>query len=478
MKVLAFVSAFVVAAPLASAEIVLLDFSARSCQPCRDMEPIVAGLEREGYRIERVNIETDQGRAKKKKFNVTHVPTFIALTDGRESGRVVGAVPADRLKQLAGPDARMAAKLAVSGAKSPANPRGEIALADLTTTGSSASGSDLIESSVRLVVDDARSKSFGTGTVIRSVPGETLILTCGHLFEGISRSAKTTIEFFGSPDRVKLAGELVARDRDADLSLVRVATPQVVPASRVASREFTPAIGMPALSVGCDNGKEPSVRSMKITAVNRYLGAPTIECNNEPVEGRSGGGLFNEAGEVIGVCSAREPSEHRGIYGGLAAVQSLLDRQGLSSIYKSRPPADWRLASNADKSGPKKLVLPPPEQIGLRTGSDTPLPPGIDQAEVVVVVRPVDDPKAPARVVVINRASAEFLAQLEREQSAQGSRNNTAMRLSNSADRAAGKDSSDAKRAGPAPREPVEEGAKWKKDWTPGGTSANSAGRR
>ena len=489
MKVLAFVSACLLIAPLASADTVLLEFSANWCGPCREMEPVVAGLEREGYRLERVNIDSEPGKAKMRQFNVKNIPTFVALSDGRETGRLVGAVSADNLKRLVGP-----AGLARAG-KSKAPPQAaqssvETPLTNLPSSGS-ATGRELIDRSVRIVVDDAKSRSFGTGTVVRSVPGETLVLTCGHLFEGISRSAKTTIEFFGSPPGEKLAGEVVARDRDADLSLVRVTTDKVFPAARVASREFKAMPGVPTQSVGCDHGQAPTLRKMKITAVNRYLGAPTIECNNEPVEGRSGGGLFNESGELIGVCSAREPSERRGIYGGVAAVHAILDRQGLASLYsKPAPAGDWRLASNVSKetgpaAGQNQIVLPPPEQIGLGVGPATPQ--GAEHAEVVCVIRSIDDPKAPAKIVVLNRASAEFLAQLEKEQAAQSSRNNTSMRLSNPLDRRAGAIDLDRREPNTATSSPsraaadrtaIQESAKWKKDWVPGANAEGSVGRR
>jgi thiol-disulfide isomerase/thioredoxin len=487
MKVLAFVSACLVIAPLAAAETVLLDFHAKWCGPCRDMDPVVAGLEREGYRIERVNIDSEQGKLKARQFNVKNIPTFVALADGRETGRVVGAVPAESLKRLVGP-----AGIARSNNPKPSAATAaatETSLESLPNAGSGAAR-ELIDRSVRIVVEEAKSRSFGTGTVIRSVPGETLVLTCGHLFENVSRIAKTTVEFFGSPIGAKLSGEAVARDKDADLALVRIVTDQVFPVARVASREFTLRPGIPTQSVGCDHGQPPTLRKMKVLAVNRYLGAPTIECNNEPVEGRSGGGLFSEAGELIGVCSAREPREHRGIYGGLAAVHTLLDRQGLASLY-SKPASgnDWRLASNArpaaDASATDRVVLPPPDQLGVKVGLT--VPPEAEQAEVVCLIRSRDNIDAPPRIVVLDCASAEFLNQLEKERKAQPAQSNTSMRLTDPADRRAGgtepnprltPDSKTASPRGADARPSIEESAKWKKDWAPGARAKDSAGLR
>lgn len=502
MKVFATLSAFFLLTPAVIAETTLLEFSAKWCPPCRDMEPVVAGLEREGYQVERVNVDLPQSKAKMRQFKVQNIPTFVVLRDGRETGRLVGAVSVGSIRRMLGPLG--AANANSKPQPAPPSKPSEVSLAGLAKSGKTADG-ELMRRSVRIVVEEPKGRSYGTGTVIQSVPGETLVLTCGHLFEGPARKGKMTVEFFGSSEPVRLAGELVARDADADLSIFRVVTSQVFPIAPVASKAFVPAPGQSALSVGCDNGKYPTSRHMRITAVNRYLGAPTIECSGEPVEGRSGGGLFNQSGELIGVCSAREPSEHRGIYGGLAAVHTLLDRQGLASIYQRKTLDESRVVTaglNERRTGP--LALPSPEELGIKVGGDVVAPPGIEDAEVVLVIRSVTDPKAPARVVLLNRASPEFLSILEKEQAAQERPTNTAMRLptrpdlravgtepassvsSLSARDASGWRTADSSKTpvaaadqadGPQ-RSTIVEAAKWEKDWPAGASSADGPIRR
>jgi len=506
MRVFATLSAFFLLSSAVIAETTLLEFSAKWCPPCRDMEPVVAGLEREGYHVERVNVDLPESKAKLRQFKVQNIPTFVFLTDGRETARLVGSsdakgpIDAKRLRQMLGPVGVASAKPKPQPAQ-PSKPA-EVSLAGLAKSGKNTDG-ELIRRSVRLVVDEPKGRSYGTGTVILSVPGETLVLTCGHLFEGSARKGKTTVEFFGSSERVRLAGELVARDAEADLSIVRVTTNQVFPVAPVATKSFVPQPGQPASSVGCDNGKDPTSRHMRITSVNRYLGAPTIECSGEPVEGRSGGGLFNESGELIGVCSAREPSEHRGIYGGLAAVQTLLDRQGLASIYQRKTPDESRVVTaglNDKRSG--TITLPSPEELGIKVGGDVVAPPGIEDAEVVLVIRSVTDPKAPAKVVLLNRASPEFLSILEKEQASQEPRANTSMRLPNrpalrpigkepassissSRDASGWRTADSSKAAAIAPdqadlprRSTIVEAAKWEKDWPAGASSSDGPIRR
>ncbi len=501
MKVLAYLSALLLFAPIASAETVLLEFTAKWCPPCREMESVVAGLEREGYRVDRLNVDLPENKAKMRQFNVQNIPTFIVIKDGREANRLVGARPAEDLRRLLGPANKGRTPTPKPQEVGSAKPK-EVPLANLATSGRIVDR-DLISRSVRIIVDDGRTRTFATGTVIRSVPGETLVLSCSHLFERVSRRARTAIEFYGASDSPALSSELVARDPDADVSLLRVSTERVFPTALIASPQFTLAPGKSAISVGCDNGQPASVRRMRITAVNRYHGAPTIECSGEPVEGRSGGGLFNEFGELIGVCLARDPAEKRGIYGGLAAVHRLLDRQGLAALYQAKPAEATALASkgqNGKKSEPR-VPLPSPKELGLNVRDDLISPAGVENAEVVMVIRSRIDPQSPARIVMINQATPELLALVEKEHAAQDARTNTSMRMPISPDvRPISKsapgpipatDSNDLSNWRPAPsvreremkepdknRSTILESARWEKNWEPGASAADAPVRR
>ena len=60
----------------------------------------------------------------------------------------------------------------------------------------------------------------------------------------------------------------------------------------------------PAFSFGCDRGDDPSRRDTRVTGVNKYnqhLGVSNLEIAGAPIDGRSGGGLFDSQGRVIGV---------------------------------------------------------------------------------------------------------------------------------------------------------------------------------
>jgi len=96
----------------------------------------------------------------------------------------------------------------------------------------------------------------------------------------------------------------------------------------------------------------------RVTAVNRYQGFPNVSISGKPLSGRSGGGLFNSAGEIVGVCSAADGSE--GLYCGLEAIQKLMSTNpnpskstGLEASYPEFPDSSAFIAiPNGNKSQP------------------------------------------------------------------------------------------------------------------------------
>jgi hypothetical protein len=58
------------------------------------------------------------------------------------------------------------------------------------------------------------------------------------------------------------------------------------------------------------------------------LGAANIETAGIPVQGRSGGGLFNNHGELIGVCFAADKELDEGLYCGTQVIHDRLNKIG------------------------------------------------------------------------------------------------------------------------------------------------------
>lgn len=79
-------------------KLVLVDFWAEWCAPCRMMAPILNDLANDlpqEMNVGKVNIETYQSMA--QKFNVRSIPTMILFKDGKEINRFVGVKTKDFL---------------------------------------------------------------------------------------------------------------------------------------------------------------------------------------------------------------------------------------------------------------------------------------------------------------------------------------------------------------------------------------------
>ena len=81
--------------------VVLVDFYADWCGPCKKVGPIVEEIakEREDITVGKVNVDEARGLA--EEFRVMSIPTLIVFENGREKKRIVGYVPkAEILKAL------------------------------------------------------------------------------------------------------------------------------------------------------------------------------------------------------------------------------------------------------------------------------------------------------------------------------------------------------------------------------------------
>ncbi len=508
----------------------VLNFTAPWCGPCQSMSPMVTQLEAEGLPIRKINI--DREPALMRHFGVTSIPAFVLVIDGRPAERLVGRQDESTLRSLLTKatthrDRNRVPELPRSeGLLTVQNPTGkadaqtgEVRTASLEATpevepalasasgkrvpkgfslprfggarnkaaptrpavlrgNASAVAAPAVESSpfastVRIRVADPKGENFGTGTVIDSRTGRTLVLTCGHIFRNLTPGHRIVVEVFTDTTGdtcESYVGKVIKYDLEADCGLISIPA-EGLSVSPLAKTGSGLVKGTPVLSIGCGGGNRPTVHQMRVTALNRYLGPDNIECDDLPVEGRSGGGLFTKSGQLIGVCTAADKKEKRGLYCGLKPLHKLLDQCGLSSLYRSEGEAPSfedsqsvfaSTTGDADQTGePLDEQLPASEGLdsaasagpvtaslndsatgqsdsNLADSGEAPQEMGEQElaelvqsagpAEVVCVIRPIDRPRDATRVVVINRASPRFLSYLSGEVDLQSGVQKTALK--------------------------------------------------
>lgn len=357
--------ALLAAAPHAAATTLLVEFTSPDCGPCRGMRPVIEQLVAEGHQVRHVDVSTRPQLA--QQFRVTRWPTFIVLVDGVERSRLVGiashAQLVDMIQRAGGtntpPTKRTPATFAanqrtpatvaagpevgrivnvqdptpkppIARNSTPSAPAGQVA---------TSSAAPLIAATVRLTVSDPEGHSTGTGSIVDAREGEALVLTCGHLFRTSNGQGGIELSLFadgpnGAELQGKVPGVLVDFDLDRDLALVRFSTSRPVAVTPIAPPGTVMQPGVALTSVGCNNGDNPTARATQVTAIDRYVGHPNVETAGAPVEGRSGGGLFNSQGQLVGVCYAADPECDEGLYASLPSIYAKLDELGLSKVYR------------------------------------------------------------------------------------------------------------------------------------------------
>ncbi|CAI9763751.1 unnamed protein product [Fraxinus pennsylvanica] len=72
-------------------KLVVVDFTASWCGPCRVISPIFAEIAKKTPHVIFLKVDVDELKDVAQEFNVEAMPTFLFLKDGKEVDRVVGA---------------------------------------------------------------------------------------------------------------------------------------------------------------------------------------------------------------------------------------------------------------------------------------------------------------------------------------------------------------------------------------------------
>jgi thiol-disulfide isomerase/thioredoxin len=415
----------------AAGEPLLLDFHASWCGPCQQMRPAIKQLAQKGYPIKSVDVDNAPDLA--ERYQVSSVPTFIVIdADGQPLARTSGAQPGGQLEKL-----YLSAKAKAGPAPATRKPRDEEIVEDRRhddnddAPAAADPGRDEPEderpaaavptnpkpweTGVRIKVHGQGSIGFGSGTIIKSTPEESIILTCAHIFklEGRQQAApakfprRITVDLFDGklngqqPPMVHRSnetyeGKAIDYDFSRDVGLIRIRPGRKLPCSRVVPAHWKPQPRMLMTTVGCSEGRDATVWNTTIVnpSMHGLSGNPkyeAIECVTAPKQGRSGGGLYTSDGYVAGVCDFAEPRGNHGLYATPTSIHAILDRNDLMACYapvdrkggdspqtllannragsrRKTAPAIAR-AQSPDRDEANTVMIPPPELLGISSPS-------------------------------------------------------------------------------------------------------------
>jgi S1-C subfamily serine protease len=162
----------------------------------------------------------------------------------------------------------------------------------------------------------------GSGMIVAIRDKSAIILTAQH---AVDAGGLYDIDFFAKASypgkhRTVKGISVAARNATIDVAILTVSLsendpePPVVPLIALKQRPSRfPITGVPSLAVGCEDGFSPKCfddRILKKKAISRPEGKLAFfwETSIPPREGRSGGGLIDAEGRLLGICSANMSS--------------------------------------------------------------------------------------------------------------------------------------------------------------------------
>ena len=186
----------------------------------------------------------------------------------------------------------------------------------------------------------------GSGVAIWTSKEKTYFLTAGHC----KNENPIRIQFgVQSGKRVSATKRWVAVNRDRDLALIEMAHGPVPSVAPVAS-SFS---GVEVFSWGHDGMVWPKV-GYKINIFKSDL--RTHWTREAPKEGRSGGPLLNDQGEVIGICQGYTMDANRhGVYASLRNIHDFLKECNHAWLIQGEKPKE---AMPSERPLPKPLKSP------------------------------------------------------------------------------------------------------------------------
>lgn len=83
--------------------LVLVDFWAEWCLPCKLIAPAVEEIARTYEELTCVKVNIDENQESAAKYGIMGIPTLILFKNGKPVERIVGAVPKEQIEQQISP---------------------------------------------------------------------------------------------------------------------------------------------------------------------------------------------------------------------------------------------------------------------------------------------------------------------------------------------------------------------------------------
>ncbi len=194
-----------------------------------------------------------------------------------------------------------------------------------------------------------RGTSQGSGTIIASVDGETLVLTAAHVVNDRGPTVVELHRYNLGIERTAAAGNwprsvrasVLASDAAADLAILRIERIGALPyVARLARDHADPPADSIVTSIGIDLGTNLTgwsatlVEALSFTLNDSHDQRRFLITDKTPEHGRSGGGLYLANGALVGVCIGHAglvKGRELGVFASRESIRLLLDDHKLNT---------------------------------------------------------------------------------------------------------------------------------------------------
>lgn len=191
---------------------------------------------------------------------------------------------------------------------------------------------------------DKQGNETGTGSGFVAFNSSTLV-TNYHVIEGAGR-----IYAWTDDNRSFIVGNVLASDRDKDIAILRISSSTGLDPLPVSDNTGLMR-AQRVVAIGSPKGITNTVSTGIISNVYNEDGVQWIQFTAPISPGSSGGALFNEKGEVIGITSA--------IYNDDEAqnINFAIDIREVAALYGKIDP-DWSFSSQVSSAAPERTAAP------------------------------------------------------------------------------------------------------------------------
>jgi len=327
---------------------VVVHFTASWCPACQKMKPTLTRLQKQGYDIRIVDVTRNEALA--KRYGIKDLPATVVVQKGKIQSQQIGYLTEEKLRALfpssetidktpghVHPVTTISRVKIIAGSLE-RDPQSRwisvnrAGIQPLVQILPNTAGRQLLRATVRIELRDDSGISYGSGTIIHAQQGRALIATCGHLFRGSKGKTSVAVDVFYPGNMKRVNGQVLIYDADnLDLALVTIPFDGEIVPVKLASQTPLNA-GQRVISAGSNRGAKPSLEKTVINSINRYDGPDNIQIQGAPAGGRSGGGLVDQNGYLIGICNAADLQDNEGFYVSSRYIRTLMERLGIDDL--------------------------------------------------------------------------------------------------------------------------------------------------